>query len=77
MNVTKALTTDYENIRLPSRAKTNPIKPNQDYPIGTSRLEGVKNKIKVIKRKAYAIVEANSYDLFCLPEELRNSQESE
>jgi transposase len=24
-----------------------------DYPIGTSRLEGVNNKIKVIKRKAY------------------------
>ena len=24
-----------------------------DYPIGTSRLEGINNKIKVIKRKAY------------------------
>jgi len=28
MNITKALTTDYENIRLPSRAKANPIKSN-------------------------------------------------
>ena len=24
-----------------------------DYPIGTSKLEGINNKIKVIKRKAY------------------------
>jgi len=24
-----------------------------DYPIGTSRLEGINNKIKVIKQKAY------------------------
>jgi transposase len=34
-----------------------------DYPIGTSRLEGVNNKIKVIKRKAYGFHDPDYFTL--------------
>jgi transposase len=34
-----------------------------DYPIGTSRLEGVNNKIKVIKRKAYGFHDSEYFAL--------------
>lgn len=34
-----------------------------DYPIGTSRLEGVNNKIKVIKRKAYGFHDSKYFAL--------------
>jgi transposase len=34
-----------------------------DYPIGTSRLEGVNNKIKVIKRKAYGFHDSEYFSL--------------
>jgi len=34
-----------------------------DYPIGTSRLEGINNKIKVIKRKAYGFHDDNYFAL--------------
>lgn len=34
-----------------------------DYPIGTSRLEGVNNKIKVIKRKAYGYLDNRYFAL--------------
>ena len=34
-----------------------------DYPIGTSRLEGVNNKIKLIKRKAYGFHDSEYFVL--------------
>ena len=34
-----------------------------DYPIGTSRLEGANNKIKVIKRKAYGFHDSKYFAL--------------
>ena len=34
-----------------------------DYPIGTSKLEGVNNKIKVIKRKAYGFHDPDHFTL--------------
>jgi transposase len=34
-----------------------------EYPIGTSRLEGVNNKIKVIKRKAYGFHDSKYFAL--------------
>ncbi len=34
-----------------------------DYPIGTSRFEGINNKIKVIKRKAYGFHDDNYFAL--------------
>ena len=34
-----------------------------DYPIGTSRLEGANNKIKVIKRKAYGFHDSEYFAL--------------
>ena len=44
-----------------------------DYPIGTSRLEGANNKIKVIKRKAYGFHDSEYFALklnFCKVEKL-------
>ncbi len=34
-----------------------------DYPIGTSSLEGINNKIKVIKRKAYGFHDSEYFVL--------------
>jgi len=39
------------------------IVEHADYPIGTSRLEGVNNKIKVIKRKAYGFHDSKYFAL--------------
>ena len=39
------------------------IVAHADYPIGTSRLEGVNNKIKVIKRKAYGFHDSKYFAL--------------
>ena len=39
------------------------IVEHADYPIGTSRLEGVNNKIKVIKRKAYGFHDSEYFAL--------------
>ncbi len=39
-----------------------------DYPIGTSKLEGVNNKIKVIKRKAYGFHDERYFALKIIQE---------
>lgn len=45
------------------RSHEDGILNHSDFPIGTSRLEGVNNKIKVIKRKAYGFHDPDYFGL--------------